>query len=143
MAKRGSRPGERRGGRKKGTRNGLTVNKLAKLGALTGDVERDIARVKAEYSHIAFLDIRQAFDSSGQLKPIDEWPDDLARAVCGVEVIEMGDDGARFRLHKIKICSKISALEHIGRHLGMFAKAADGSDIRDRITVVLERAAGD
>lgn len=121
--------------------NGRTVAKALKENILTGRIEDDIARVKQELSHLAFLDIRQAFESDGSLKPIDEWPDALARAVNGIEVIEMGDDGARYRLHKIRISSKIAALEHLAKHLGMFAQAADGADIRDRITVVLERAA--
>ena len=77
-------------------------------------------RILEEYAHIASLDIREAFEPDASLKPIDEWPDSIARAVAGIEVMEMGDEGGRFRLHKIKLCSKLHALDSIAKHLGMF-----------------------
>ena len=116
---RGRKPGcVKTGGRKKGSVNGRVVNKLAKH---IPRVEITINRVLAEFAHIAFLDPRKAFDADGSLKPIDEWPEELARSIAAIEVIQMGDESNAFRLHKIKLINKLGALDSLGKHLGLFA----------------------
>lgn len=100
------------GGRKKGTPN-LDTAERARRSTHCPDVELNIKRVLGEYSHIAFLDPRGAFDEAGRLKPMEMWPDDFARAVAGFE-FQHG------QIHKIRLSSKISALDSIGKHLGMF-----------------------
>ncbi|OWK36917.1 terminase small subunit [Fimbriiglobus ruber] len=103
--------------------------------------EVTIDRVVAEYAKLAFLDIRKAFDSDGNLKPIHEMDDDTAAAISGLEVEvkrvfgEASDEyesqphgGAlkrahadlSTRLHKIKLTDKKGALDSLARHLGMF-----------------------
>lgn len=108
------------GGRTKGGRNSATVAKHVEL---LKDVEFSVERVKQEYGHIAFLDIRDAFDTEGNLKCIQDWPEDLARSVGGIEFEEVFEGRPKVhvgRIHKIKLLNKIPALEHIGKHLGMF-----------------------
>ena len=77
-------------------------------------------RVLAELARMAFADIGRliAQDAKGlSLKDTNELsPDDLA----AVAAIEVGADGkGRVRLH-----SKLRALDSIARHLGLFEKAA-------------------
>jgi hypothetical protein len=42
-------------------------------------------RVIEEIARIALCDPRQLFDGDGKMRPINEWPEDVARAVSGVD----------------------------------------------------------
>jgi phage terminase small subunit len=78
-------------------------------------------RVLGELAKIAFLDVRKAFNPDGSLKPIDELDDNTAAAIAGLEVAAINDDGVTIgTLKKIKLADKISALEKLGRNLGLF-----------------------
>ncbi len=63
----------------------------------------------------------------GSLLPPQEWDDDLAAAIAGIEVVtrptgEKDADGRAVveNVHKIKLWDKNSALEKLAKHLGMF-----------------------
>lgn len=84
-----------------------------------------IDRVLKEYGRIAFLDIRRAFDDEGNLKPIKDLDDETAAAIAGFEVEQLfsGRGSERKRigvLKKIKLTSKLGALDSLGKHLGLF-----------------------
>ena len=96
-------------------------------------------RVIAEYARLAFLDIRKAFDEEGNLKPIQEFDDDTAAAISGIEVevrraagesdVEMEGQphggalkrqyGTVSRVHKIKLADKKGALDSLAKTLGI------------------------
>lgn len=98
-------------------------------------------RVIAEYSRLAFLDIRKAFDEEGRLKPIHELDDDTAAAISGLEVeqltqpVEVDEElegqphGGSLRrargkvpggrLVKIKLSDKKGALDSLAKTLGI------------------------
>lgn len=85
--------------------------------------------VLRELAMIAFVDIRQAFDADGFLLPIKDMPENVARAVAGMDlssrVIEGTDpDSERQVLHedlkKLKLIDKKGSLELLGRHLKLF-----------------------
>jgi phage terminase small subunit len=83
-----------------------------------------VDRVVAEYSKLAFLDIRKAFDEEGRLKPIQELDDDTAAAISGLEVEALfeGKGAEREivgRLHKIKLSDKKGALDSLSKYLGI------------------------
>lgn len=74
-----------------------------------------------ELARIAFLDIRQAFDEKGNLMPIHELPDDVARAIGGIDHTVIGDKEDKIGItSKIKIIDKKGSLELLGKHLKMF-----------------------
>lgn len=84
-----------------------------------------VDRVLQEFSRIAFLDIRKAFDDEGRLKPLGELDDETAAAIAGLEVEELYEGRGESRmhvghLHKIKLSDKKGALDSLARHLGMF-----------------------
>lgn len=73
----------------------------------------------------ASVDIRDAFDEDGNLKPIKELPEPLARAIAGVETDELFDGKGKDRerigeTKKIKFWDKTRSLELLGKHLKMF-----------------------
>ena len=84
-------------------------------------------RVLAELAKIGFSDLRRVLTSQGSLIEPQEWDDDTAGAIGSLEVVlrpgaEQDESGNRVieHVHKIKAWDKLSALEKIGKHLGMF-----------------------
>lgn len=80
-------------------------------------------RVVEELARIAFLDIRDFYDTDGNLREIHALPESAAAALRGMDVaIEPGgEDGkAPTRVRKIRMADKVRALELLGRHMGMF-----------------------
>ena len=79
-------------------------------------------RVLREVARIAFFDVRNIFGDNGKLLPVQQWTDDVAAAVSGIEVVVHGgsDDEEPDHLHKIRLCSKDKQLELAGKHLKLF-----------------------
>lgn len=78
-------------------------------------------RVLKELALIGFLDIRDAFDESGNLIPIKNMPEDVARAIGGIDHSVIGSDEEKVGVtSKIKLIDKKGTLELMGRHLKMF-----------------------
>lgn len=77
-----------------------------------------------ELMRIAMVDVSKAFDASGNLLPLHEIPEDVRRAIAGIEIQEraMGedDDGLVLRTKKVKFWDKPKALELLGKHLKLF-----------------------
>lgn len=125
------------GGRKKGSFNGST---LLKQEDRIAEIRVTIQRVIEEYSRIAFLDIGKAFQPDGSLMPIHKIPEDIRRAIAGIEVVSYEEDndgkGSIGKLHKIKILDKTKALQDLGKHLGMFIERIgnpDGSELKPHV----------
>ncbi len=78
-------------------------------------------RVLREEARLAFVDLRQLCDEDGTFIPLHKLPDDIARAVIGLEVIRQVDGNLKF---KYKFSDKGRALERISRHLGLYEKDA-------------------
>ena len=107
-----------------------------------------VDRVLLEYSRLAFLDIRKAFDVNGNLKALVDLDDETAAAVAGIEfeeVFEGRGDGRSYvgRIHKIKLSDKLGALNSLGKHLAMFTDKVElggpnGGAIQTQSTVTVE-----
>lgn len=107
----------------------VAQSKRAKRTDITAD------RVLAELAKIGFSDIRKVLSDGGALLDPREWDDETAGAISSLEVVvsasgDVDDEGRRIpeRVHKIKIWDKLSALEKIGKHLGMFKDGAPSDD---------------
>ena len=91
--------------------------------------------VVRELAMIAFVDIRQAFDADGNLLPIKDMPENVARAIGGIDLTQVkllegsDPDGEgqtlREQMAKLKLIDKKGALELLGRHLKLYG--ADNS----------------
>ena len=86
-------------------------------------------RVLQELARIGFSDLRKALTSNGALRDPQDWDDDTAAAISSLEVVtntgsEKDDDGRKIieHTHKIKVWDKNSALEKLGKHLGMYVE---------------------
>lgn len=75
--------------------------------------ELTAARVLEEIRRLAFSDIRDIFDAKGRLRPVHEWPEEVASAIAAVEV-----QNGRW-LTKVKRWDKPRALELLAKHFGL------------------------
>lgn len=85
-------------------------------------------RVLSELAKIGFSDLRKVVTTHGSLIDVQDWDDDTAGAIASVEVVkrpsgEYDEDNKPILDHvaKIKTWDKLSALEKLGKHLGMFS----------------------
>lgn len=77
-------------------------------------------RVLKEIARIAFVDLSNAFHEGGGLKSLHEMDEDTRRAIAGLEVTSLTEDGeAVGTLKKLKITDKIAALTLLCKHLGL------------------------
>ena len=84
----------------------------------------DPDRALREAARLAYSDVRELYDARGHLKPMNEWPDDLAAAIGGVEFVRRNVDGADGHsddVIKLKVWDKPKALEMLFKHMNLFA----------------------
>lgn len=83
-------------------------------------------KVVAELARIGTSNLTTIFDDKGNMKPIFEWPMELAGAIQQIELVEIFEGVGKARqqigwTRKIKFWDKVKALELVGKHLAMFA----------------------
>lgn len=79
--------------------------------------------VLARLDQIAHADIRKIFTPGGALLPPHEWPDDVAYAIAGFEVVTVSKgEGEVEHVAKIKWSDRKGYLEMLGKHTGIFEK---------------------
>ena len=84
----------------------------------------DPDRALREAARLAYADIRELYTAEGKLKPIKDWPDDLAASIGGVEFVRRnveGGDGHQDDVIKVKAWDKPKALEMLFKHLDLFS----------------------
>lgn len=87
--------------------------------------------VVAELAKIGFSDLRNVLTKNGHLIDPQDWDDDTAGAISSLEVVkthragDVEDDKPIEYTHKIKTWDKNSALEKLGKHLGMYVDKVD------------------
>src|ERR1700740_973734 len=90
-------------------------------------------RVLEEFAKIGFADVRKIFTAGGALLSPADMDDATAATIASVEVVTRRLPGAEGEaadveyVHKVKAWDKVSALTHIGRHLGMFKDKVEHS----------------
>lgn len=121
---------------------GVIANELLKKPKIEGKIDARRAeiqqkleisqeRVLGEEKRLAFCDPRDIMTPEGTLIRPNELPEDVARALSGVEVIETFDnEGRPVTRFKYKFWDKGRALERISKHLGMYIdrKEVSGGD---------------
>jgi phage terminase small subunit len=83
-------------------------------------------RVLGELARMAYVNVQDLFDESGNLLPIKQLPEDVARAILSVEVTEAagGDKTIVLNTKKVKT-DKTAALRLLGQHLKLFTEKVE------------------
>ena len=84
----------------------------------------DPDRVLRETGRLAYSDIRELFDASGNFLPIKQWPEDIARAVASVEVVKKNvttGDGKVDDVLKVRLWDKAGKLQDLMKHHGQLS----------------------
>ena len=80
-------------------------------------------RIAQELARIGFMDIRNIFDENGTLKSPENWSDDEAAAIAGLETEQTFDGYGKDRvwtgyLKKVKLTDKRAALDSLSKLMG-------------------------
>ncbi len=98
--------------RRKEEERALVEANITQTVALANKLGITKERVMQEYAHIALFDPRKLYDSNGKIKPANEWDDQTAAAIGGIENSPEG-----FPI-KLAINSKKGSLDQISKMMG-------------------------
>jgi phage terminase small subunit len=118
--------------------NAKVASRVAELKAKQfGQIELSAARVLQELARLAMVDLSEAYDENGRLKSMKEIPEEVRRAIAGVEVFEEFEGRGEDRVKvgdtvKVKLFDKTRALELLAKH---FKLLTDKVDLNVRVTL--------
>lgn len=91
-----------------------------------GKLELTADAVLGELLRIAKADIAEAFEEDGNLRKLSEIPEDVRRAVAGIEIDDRwegrGEEAVRYTVKKLKFWDKNRALELLAKNLGLLVE---------------------
>jgi phage terminase small subunit len=88
----------------------------------------DPDRALREAARVAYSDIRELFSPGGNLLPVAQWPDDIARAVAGVETVRRNVDATDNKTDEVvksRLWDKGKAQEMLFKHLGLLTETLE------------------
>jgi phage terminase small subunit len=83
--------------------------------------------VLLELLRLAKTDLRKAYGPDGNLLPVHEIPEDIARAISGIEIEKVFDYEGGHKVQtgtvqKVKFWDKVKSLELLGKHLKLWVE---------------------
>ena len=122
-------------------RNVTIQKRLAyKRAQLAKKAEITAEKVIKEFACIGLVDIAQIYDDNGNIKDIEDIPEETRRAIAGIEhIAEYDNDGnVSGYTKKLKFWDKNKALENLGKHLGLYEldNAQRGMSIVEILAIV-------
>jgi len=110
----------------------------AELAKLARKSEVTAGRVLEEEGRLAFSDLGQLFEGETTIPP-GELPEDIRRALAGIEVTERWDPNAEgmVKTYKYKLWDKGAALNRLHKHLGTYKP--EGGDLAGGIEKLADR----
>lgn len=94
-------------------------------------------KILTEIKILADYDLRDLYNDDGSLKPIKEWPEDVAKAITSVESVELLGKKAG-EVKKIKTESRKAALELLGKTEAMFVEKQENKSIDSLAAVIAQ-----
>lgn len=121
-------------------RNVQVQQALAELkNEISQKVELTVERILLELMRIAFADLTQVFDESGNVKPWQEIPEDVRRCITGIDVQELYSDQENIgKIKRVKFASKEKALELLGKYKDMFVEKLQVDDKREKAYLTID-----
>ena len=91
------------------------IEKVQKRAADKAEITQQ--RILEEEGQLAFLNPQGLVNEKGKLLDLHELPEDVARAIAGLEVVRKNDGSLKY---KYRFTDKGKSLERLSRHLGMY-----------------------
>lgn len=101
----------------------------------------DPNRVLREVGRLAYSNVQDLYDDDGRLRPVKEWPEDIARAVSGIEVVRGNvdkGDGKFDQVLKIRLHPKGERLQDLMKHHGQLTDKVQLEASDDLMALLLE-----
>ncbi len=133
-----------------------TANRTASENLSKPDVQSRIAELKAQRNdlvginatyvlnrlvEIDQMDVLDILNSTGELKPVSQWPKVWRTTLSGLDVVEMSSEGnTAALLKKIKWPDKVKNLELIGKHIDVqaFREQVKAEHVVDSISDLMD-----
>jgi phage terminase small subunit len=91
------------------------IEKVQKRAADKAEISQQ--RILEEEGRLAFLNPQGLVNEKGKLLDLHELPEDVARAIVGLDVVRQNDGSLKY---KYRFSDKGKSLERLSRHLGMY-----------------------
>lgn len=133
-----------------------TANRTASENLSKPDIQSRIAELKAQRNdlvginatyvlnrlvEIDQMDVLDILNSTGELKPVSQWPKVWRTTLSGLDVVEMSSEGnTAALLKKIKWPDKVKNLELIGKHIDVqaFREQVKAEHVVDSISDLMD-----
>lgn len=118
------------GGRPKGTKDPETLVREAARAKRLAEINLSAQAVVDELAVLAFANLQDVFDESGNLKPIHQMTREQAAAIASLEVIKKNaeaGDGKTDVVHKIRVWDRVKSLEILADYFGLFKQQLEHS----------------
>jgi phage terminase small subunit len=90
--------------------------------------ELSAERILEELRRIALFDLREFYQEDGNFKPVKEWTEEMGAVLAGTETIiknAVAGDRKQDQVHKIKIHSKVDALDKLAKYFGLLSERVE------------------
>lgn len=91
------------------------LDKARKKAAYKAEITQN--RILKDEKCLAFFNPQGLLNDEGNILSLDKLPEDVARAIVGLEVLQQTDGALKF---KYRFSDKGRSLERLSRHLGMY-----------------------
>ena len=105
--------------------------------ALSDRAEWTKEKILEELRILTEYDLRQLYDDEGKMKPVKDWPEDVAKAITSVESVELLGKKAG-EVKKLKTESRKAALELLGKTQAMFSDRVESKGIDSLAAVIAQ-----
>ena len=78
-------------------------------------------RINEKWAEMASYDVRDMYDDFGRIKPLSEWPDNLAAALVQVKYSDKFDEYGRSIIESVKFVDRVVVLRDNAKALQMFS----------------------
>ena len=86
---------------------------------IMAEINEQQLKIFRELMNVATSDIRRLYDSQGNILPLDDWPEDIARCVGSIKQKVVTTGRTTKKSLEIKLWNKNPALENLARVIGL------------------------
>lgn len=86
---------------------------------IIGEIKEEQLRIFRELMNLGHSKIRDLYNPDGRLKPLDDWPEEIAACVASIKQVVKGTGKNKQRSLEVKLWNKNQALDILSRVTGL------------------------